>query len=196
MAAANAQCIELLPYEVRAGLGLGCGGPGGHGGGLDRYSSLDSNDTFLSCNTHPYPSQGSLAGLEELAAKGSMAANGSMPAVNVNIDGNKSGVYVNPFDPKKRGGVLSPGSGNGNGNRRVRIAAQRSLSSDNELEAWADCIEEGEKRSSRRRGRGQAHHAEDVEADEGDDYDATPKHRRTRVSQVSFDWRCFLCSGN
>ena len=108
MAAANAQCIELLPYEVRSGLG-----------GLDRYSSLDSNDTFLSCNTHPYPSQGSLAGLEELAAKGSMAANGSMPAVNVNIDGNKSGVYVNPFDPKD---LPSKGKGIGLNNVRQRLS--------------------------------------------------------------------------
>ena len=49
----------------------------------ERYGSVDSSDTFLSCNTHPFPSQGSLAGLEELAAKGSMAANGSMPAVNI-----------------------------------------------------------------------------------------------------------------
>ena len=50
---------------------------------VERYGSVDSSDTFLSCNTHPFPSQGSLAGLEELAAKGSMAANGSMPAVNI-----------------------------------------------------------------------------------------------------------------
>ena len=50
-----------------------------------RYGSVDSSDTFLSCcNTpHPFPSQGSLAGLEELAARGTMAANGSMPAVNI-----------------------------------------------------------------------------------------------------------------
>ena len=25
---------------------------------IDRYSSIDSEDTFLSCNTHPFPSQG------------------------------------------------------------------------------------------------------------------------------------------
>ena len=50
---------------------------------VERYGSVDSSDTFLSCNTHPFPSQGSLAGLEEMAAKGSMAANGSMPAVNI-----------------------------------------------------------------------------------------------------------------
>ena len=50
----------------------------------ERYGSVDSSDTFLSCcNTHPFPSQGSLAGLEELAARGTMAANGSMPAVNI-----------------------------------------------------------------------------------------------------------------
>lgn len=65
----------------------------------DRYSSLDSNDTFLSCNTHPFPSQGSLAGLEELAAKGSMAANGSMPAVNIT---GINTVIVNPFEPPSK----------------------------------------------------------------------------------------------
>ena len=59
------------------------------------FGSVDSSDTFLSCNTHPFPSQGSLAGLEELAAAGTMAANGSMPAVNIPSFNN--GVYVNPF---------------------------------------------------------------------------------------------------
>ena len=44
---------------------------------LDRFGSIDSSDTFLSCATHPFPSQGSLAGLEELAAVGSMNAQGS-----------------------------------------------------------------------------------------------------------------------
>lgn len=60
------------------------------------FGSVDSSDTFLSCNTHPFPSQGSLAGLEELAATGTMAANGSMPAVNIP---SFNGVYVNPFGP-------------------------------------------------------------------------------------------------
>eukprot|EP00094_Tigriopus_californicus_P006943 TCALIF_06684-PB protein Name:"Protein of unknown function" AED:0.10 eAED:0.10 QI:0/0.6/0.5/1/0.6/0.5/6/2425/542 len=132
----------------------------------DQYSSLDSSDTFLSCNTHPYPSQGSLAGLEELAAKGSMAANGSMPAVNIsgfsNNVFNGNSVFSTLFDPRKR----SPASPKGNASpanhhRRVRIAS-RSLSSDNELEAWADCIEEGEKRYQ----------------DESE-----PKHRRSRLTQ-------------
>jgi hypothetical protein len=70
---------------------------------LDRFGSLDSEDTFLSCNTHPFPSQGSLAGLEELAALGSMAANGSMPAVNIPSFNNSAGGFANPFDPS--GGV-------------------------------------------------------------------------------------------
>lgn len=99
------------------------------------FGSLDSSDTFLSCNTHPFPSQGSLAGLEALAAQGSMAPNGSI----------NNCVYVNPFDPARRrnGGNGNGGGGNsanasgapvtpspkGSPARRVRIAA-RSRSSD------------------------------------------------------------------
>ena len=121
---------------------------------LDRFGSLDSSDTFLSCATHPFPSQGSLAGLEELAAVGSMAANGSMPAVNI-PSFNNNGVYVNPFDPTgartckkqqhqprvppiKRGGsytpkgTLTPSPQGSPHNRRVRIG-RRSASSDVEL---------------------------------------------------------------
>ena len=124
---------------------------------MDRYSSLDgSDDTFLSCNTHPFPSQGSLAGLEELAAKGSMAANGSMPAVNISV---LNSIYMNPMGrpgPNRR----SPDSP---AQRRVRIATcSRQPSSDNE--SWADCLEEIENGSG---------FAEDE-----------PKHRRTRMAQV------------
>ena len=84
------------------------------------FGSLDSSDTFLSCNTHPFPSQGSLAGLEALAAQGSMAPNGSI----------NNCVYVNPFDPARRRGnnAVTP-SPKGSPARRVRIAA-RSRSSD------------------------------------------------------------------
>ena len=79
---------------------------------LDRFGSIDSSDTFLSCATHPFPSQGSLAGLEELAAVGSMNAQGSMPAVNIPSFNN--GVYVNPFDPTRgKGGPASASSGAG-----------------------------------------------------------------------------------
>lgn len=53
------------------------------------FGSLDSSDTLLSCTTHPFPSQGSLAGLELLAAHGSMAPNGSIQ--------NLRSVYVNPL---------------------------------------------------------------------------------------------------
>ena len=128
---------------------------------VDRYSSLDSSDTFLSCNTHPFPSQGSLAGLERLAAQGSMAPNGSMPAVNI------SGVntmYVNPLEKKKQQqkqqGQEQPSPSQ---NRRVRIAS-RSISSDNELDSWASCLEE-----------------EAVDRKE----DAAPKHKRARMAQVN-----------
>ena len=69
--------------------------------------ALSQNLILLSA-THPFPSQGSLAGLEELAAVGSMAANGSMPAVNIPSFNN--GVYVNPFDPT-RGSTGGSGTG-------------------------------------------------------------------------------------
>lgn len=86
------------------------------------FGSLDSSDTFLSCNTHPFPSQGSLVGLEALAAQGSMAPNGSI----------NNSVYVNPFDPhrdqRRRRKAVTP-SPKGSPQRRVRIAA-RSRSSD------------------------------------------------------------------
>lgn len=138
---------------------------------MDRYSSLDgSDDTFLSCNTHPFPSQvhiyeqkqkqsltikltlqGSLAGLEELAARGTMAANGSMPSVNISV---LNTYYV------RNGSRRSPDSP---ATRRVRIAAaSRQASSDND--SWADCLEE-------------------VESGLGFGEDE-PKHRRARLAQV------------
>ena len=130
---------------------------------LDRFGSLDSEDTFLSCNTHPFPSQGSLAGLEELAALGSMAPNGSMPAVNIPSFNNNATGYANPFDPsgvvtrgqqrrrigakqvgpsqvlpargqRDRGGTLTPSPQGSPMPRRVRIAGNRSASSDAELD--------------------------------------------------------------
>ena len=136
---------------------------------LDRFGSLDSSDTFLSCNTHPFPSQGSLAGLEELAAVGSMAANGSMPTVNIPGFNSATGVYINPFDPPSRKSRRShhrqqlAQSPKGSPHRRVRIVG-RSASSDNELDA-----QEGET-------------PEEI----------APKHKRTRVSQVgSFEQSIF-----
>lgn len=83
------------------------------------------------CGTHPFPSQGSLAGLELLAAQGSMGPNGSI----------NNSVYVNPFDPSREGRGFGEGGGErnskkavtlsprGSPQRRVRIAA-RSRSSD------------------------------------------------------------------
>ncbi len=57
---------------------------------------------------------------------------------------------------------------NSGSNRRVRIAS-RSLSSDNELDSWASCLEE----ASTEKG------AQFSAEDDG----AAPKHKRTRVSQ-------------
>lgn len=118
------------------------------------FGSLDSSDTFLSCNTHPFPSQGSLAGLELLAAQGSMAPNGSI----------NNSVYVNPFDPSRetRRAERNPNkavtpSPRGSPQRRVRIAA-RSRSSD-----LADL---------------------DLMDRETSMDDVPPKHRRARISQV------------
>jgi hypothetical protein len=108
----------------------------------------------LSCNTPPFPSQGSLAGLELLAAQGSMAPNGSI----------NNSVYVNPFDPSRdnRRGERNPHkavtpSPRGSPQRRVRIAA-RSRSSD-----LADL---------------------DLMDRETSMDDVPPKHRRARISQV------------
>ena len=112
---------------------------------LERFGSIDSSDTFLSCNTHAFPSQGSLAGLEELAAIGSMAANGSMPAVNIPGFNNQTGMYmhVNPFDPPSQRRSHNRRISNStkqytskaeelNERRRVRMnLKQRSMSSDN-----------------------------------------------------------------
>jgi hypothetical protein len=144
---------------------------------FDRYSSLDSSDTFLSCNTHPFPSQGSLAGLEELAAKGSMAANGSMPMVNFaglndgrrrrrrsSGHGANDASTINGSSKVTTAATTETNSATASGRspsagRRVRIASSRSASSDNELDVWADCLEE----------------TSGMEA---------PKHKRARVSQV------------
>ena len=143
---------------------------------LNRFGSLDSSDTFLSCNTHPFPSQGSLAGLEELAAVGSMAANGSMPAVNIPGFNNRTGLYMNPFDPHSRRSrkgdrvqqlAQSP---RGSPSRRVRIAG-RSLSSDLELEGTG-----GNKRDKIIDA--------NVPGSTCDVSSVAPKHRRTRVSLV------------
>ena len=88
---------------------------------LDRFGSIDSEDTFLSCNTHPFPSQGSLAGLEELAALGSMAPNGSMPAVNIPSFNNNASGYANPFDPS---GAVSRGQHRRRGGKQVCVILQ------------------------------------------------------------------------
>lgn len=138
--------------------------------------------------------QGSLAGLEELAAVGSMAPNGSMPAVNIPSFNN--GVYVNPFDPTRkqrrapqyhqqvhhRGecvtpkGTLTPSPQGSPHSRRVRIGGRRSVSSDVELADFESDFSAANR---------DAYH-EELSA---------PKHRRARVSQVKrrykhkvFDW--------
>ena len=198
-----AACMEMLPYDSKQAE---------HHKSIDRYSSLDSSDTFLSCNTHPFPSQGSLAGLEELAARGTMAPNGSMPAVNIS---GLNSVIVNPFDPKNKkkqrkqqqqqpqkqrrheqhqeqqqqqqqlstSGTLTPSPKGSPVHRRVRIASSRSLSSDNELEQWADCLEEAEEGSAQGIYRGMT-----VRSTE----DSVPKHKRTRMTQVEEEEKKFL----
>lgn len=152
---------------------------------LDRFGSLDSSDTFLSCATHPFPSQGSLAGLEELAAVGSMAANGSMPAVNIPSfnstmhNANNYGYIVNPFDPTRRRirgecvtpkGTLTP-SPQGSPQSQHRTTAKmvrihgRSASSDVELANSAADFESDFSASNR-----DAYHEE-----------IAPKHRKFKV---------------
>ncbi len=157
---------------------------------MDRYSSIDSSDTFLSCNTHPFPSQGSLAGLEELAAKGSMAANGSMPSVN--ISGINS-VYVNPFEPPNKRKVAAAGPAGGLGltpspkaspynSRRAgvggRYSGARVMSSDTD-ETWADALDHEDNvfRELRQEADGQ----EDAEEEEQEEQDS----KRRRKVQLS-----------
>jgi hypothetical protein len=156
------------------------------------FGSLDSSDTttYLSCcNTHPFPSQGSLAGLEALAAQGSMAANGSI----------NNSVYVNPFDPGRGGGRRGGGGGRpqtppppskavmmsprGSPQRRVRIAAGsrrlRSRSSDlcDDLDLMERMVVTG------------------MEGEEGEEWgdNCPPKHRRARRSQVRDFCCCSFC---
>ena len=169
---------------------------------LDRFGSIDSSDTFLSCATHPFPSQGSLAGLEELAAVGSMNAQGSMPAVNIPSFNN--GVYVNPFDPaRSKGGPPSASSGAGpsgaGGCRRQRSSYQvrRGDSACTPI-GTAPSLDPSPQGSpySRRVRIGGRSVSSDVElADFESDFSAanreaynedfkSPKHRRARVSTI------------
>ena len=156
---------------------------------LERVGSIDSSDTFLSCNTHPFPSQGSLAGLEQLAAVGSMAANGSMISVNIPGFNNQSGMYVhiNPFDPPssqrrshKRtttGKQWTSKAEELTERRRVRMNLQkRSVSSDADL-SDDNCWDGVQGESFRK---GENYH------DRGDIASSAtaPKHKRTRVPQV------------
>ena len=174
------------------------------------FGSLDSSDTttYLSCcNTHPFPSQGSLAGLELLAAQGSMAANGSI----------NNSVYVNPFDPGRGGGgrggrenrrgggqTSSPPpppsskavmtswssttSPRGSPQRRVRIAA---TSSSRRLRSRSSDLcndDDNDDMNLMDRETGMEYR---------DDDDCPPKHRRIRKSQVGslFFFVCEHCSG-
>lgn len=88
------------------------------------YSMCGSSETFLSCQSQPFPSQGSLAGLEELAAKGSMAADGSLSSVH------GMGLY----------GVL--GRNDPCYGRMNARSFGREISTDTEHDSWADCLEE------------------------------------------------------
>jgi hypothetical protein len=68
--------------------------------------------------------QGSLAGLEELAANGSMAPNGSMPAVNIPSFNNNATGYANPFDPS---GSVTRGQQRRRGGKQVGLDLLLSL---------------------------------------------------------------------
>ncbi|XP_040567546.1 uncharacterized protein [Lepeophtheirus salmonis] len=136
---------------------------------VDHFGSLDSSDTFHSFSTHPFPSQGSLARLEEMATLGSMGPHGSM--LTVHDDPANSSLYVNPFGssskkipPSKSTNPLGQGGGglkfpeslrDSSPVRRVRIAG-RSVSTDMELDKWDYGLQE-----------------------------LTPKHKRLRLSQGS-----------
>ncbi|CAB4064092.1 unnamed protein product [Lepeophtheirus salmonis] len=137
---------------------------------VDHFGSLDSSDTFHSFSTHPFPSQGSLARLEEMATLGSMGPHGSM--LTVHDDPANSSLYVNPFGssskkipPSKSTNPLGQGGGglkfpeslrDSSPVRRVRIAG-RSVSTDMELDKWDYGLQE-----------------------------LTPKHKRLRLSQGFF----------
>jgi hypothetical protein len=180
----------------------GSRGNGGRrsGDAADDFGSLDSSDTttYLSCcNTHPFPSQGSLAGLEALAAQGSMAANGSI----------NNSVYVNPFDPGRNGG----GGGRAVGRRRaqtpplppnskaVMTSTSSTTSPRGSPQRRVRIVAAGARAATRRqlRSRSSDLYGEDeydddldlmdretgMEEDAGGD-GCPPKHRRVRQSQV------------
>ena len=175
---------------------------------LERFGSIDSSDTFLSCNTHAFPSQGSLAGLEELAAVGSMAANGSMPSVNMPGFNNQLGIYmhVNPFDPpssqRRSHKRISNNSQKQytskaeelNERRRVRMnLKQRSMSSDIEI-TDEEYFESQNMPTSCKTYTIQnslsVQRKSDSQKTSGESTSA-PKHQRARVSQVRM--QMFIC---
>ena len=175
---------------------------------LERFGSIDSSDTFLSCNTHAFPSQGSLAGLEELAAVGSMAANGSMPAVNMPGFNNQLGIYmhVNPFDPpssQRRSHKRITNNSQKqytskaeelNERRRVRMnLKQRSMSSDIEI-TDEEYFESQNMPTSCKTYTIQnslsVQRKSDSQKTSGESTSA-PKHQRARVSQVRM--QMFIC---
>ena len=175
---------------------------------LDRFGSLDSSDTFLSCATHPFPSQGSLAGLEELAAVGSMAPNGSMPAVNI-PSFNNNGVYVNPFDPPSASSASAASANttqvsmsrsvNNNVKRHCRITGQMTPS-----KGTLTPSPQGSPHSRRVRIGGRSVSSDVELADFESDFSAAnreayheelsaPKHRRARVSQQQVNLKKVSC---
>ena len=107
----------------------------------DFGSSVDSSE-FLG-GTGAFPSQGSLANIELLAAQGSMGPNGSI----------NNSVYVNPFEPGRDGGRRrqvyreSPG---GSPRRRKRLSS-RSRSTD------LAHLDSGSRETCLREGRGAKH---------------------------------------
>ena len=180
---------------------------------LDRFGSMDSSDTFLSCNTHPFPSQGSLAGLEELAAIGSMAANGSMPSVNIPGFNSQTSTYMllNPFDPQQRRShkqrtttatttkQYSSKAEELNERRRVRmnLRNQRSISSDHDLSddncCWDPTGNSGqEKLYMGKSAEGKLGVGEGHKSDASLITATAPKHKRARISQVCLNSSRFV----
>lgn len=77
----NPICLEMKLIRSGRGLELGIGGPGG----VMDMGSIDSSDTYASCNTQPFNSQGDLA-----------------ETPNDPLDSN---LYINPLEsPSPRGG--------------------------------------------------------------------------------------------
>ncbi len=97
-----------------------------------------------------------------------MAANGSMPAVNIAGVNTRGGRLAQQQQQQQQQQGDSHGSpmASAADRRRVRIASRRSLSSENDLlDSWASCLD-----------------ASGTAAEQQEQ--PPPKHKRTRLAQV------------